>query len=525
MIKTPRPMSSPKALLALTLLVATATTACSASGNDPRADQSTGSTIVWGKPLEAELLDTTNASGSSWELYALAYERLVAIDNDLKVVPELAESWQQTSPTTYEFTLRSGIKFSNGRELTADDVTGSLKRLVDPKNGAIWAGQLGIRTVETMGAGKVTVSLKAPRTSFLPALAGGPAVILPMKELQDGSFDPKKQLLGTGPFMVADHKHGESWTFVRNPHYWRSGVPKAERLQVRIMPDDAARSAALRDGSIDVTTFQSPDAMQLLKADRNVKTVVQPTTDYYLLYVNQKSSLFRDDRLRQALALAIDREKIRTVALAGVGRATAAVPVAFEGVCDPGAMPFATPDLKRARQLVTEAGALGTTIEISTQSAVPMGSPIAQVMQKNLEQAGFTVKILALDTGELMKRAFSGKTADFDLIVNWVAGYADPAMILTWWNPELTVFNRPWANSDPTMNALIDRGVQTPPGDARTQTLRDACTRAAQNANIVPLVSKDAIIAYRGDQVTADIPPVEGYAVPLRQLANFQKNG
>jgi peptide/nickel transport system substrate-binding protein len=291
-------------------------------------------------------------------------------------------------------------------------------------------------------------------------------------------------------------------------------------VTIRIMPDDAARAAALRNGSVDVTTFQSPDSTRLLKGQAGVRTVVQSTTDYYRLDVNAISSIFRDERLRQALALSIDRNRIRDVALAGVGRPTAAVSAAFGGVCDPAAMQFATPDVQRARQLVQAAGAVGKPVEIVSLPIIPMGSPIAQVLQQNLQAAGFKVTIKPLEIGQAIKQIYSGKSK-FDMAVSWFAGYGDPAMVLPWWDPAVTSFAKGYTKPDPDLQKLIESGLSTAPGPARTKVLGEACNRIANNVNVVPLVSKDAIVAYRSDKISAVIPPVEGYAVPLRHLAEF----
>lgn len=492
-----------------------------AAGPSPKA----GGELIWGKPAEATLLDPApSGSASAWELLQLTYERLVSLDDGFRPVPELAESWEQTSPTSYVFTLRKGVKFSNGRELTADDVVGTFERIADPKLASTWAVQLGIKTAEASGTSQVKVTLKAPRTSFIAALAHTQAAILPIRELKAGTFDPKKELLGTGPFKVSAHSQDESWTFVRNPYYWRAGLPKVDKLTVRIMLDDAARAAALRNGSIHVTTFSGPDSIRLLKGQAGVKTVVQATTDYYKVSANAKSSIFSDDRLRQALSLAIDRNRIRDVALGGVGRPTAAVPAAFGGVCDPAAMPYGTPDVARARQLVTEAGATGKNIEIVSLPVVPMAASIAQVLQQNLQAAGFKVTLKSLETGVALKQIYSGKKSDFDLIVSWYAGYGDPGMVLPWWDPAVTAFAGGYEKSDPQLNTLIEKSLSTAAGPERTAAMTAACRRVAENANVIPLISKDAIVAYRSDEISVQIPKAEGYAVPLRRIAEFGLN-
>ncbi len=514
-------VSARTALIAVALAFAAAGTACGGSARPSTAGQR-GGELVWGVSADADVIDPAPSNTAlAWQLVRLPYEGLVGLDDHLKLVPELAESWRQTSPTTYVFTLRKGVKFSNGREMTVDDVVGSLDRLIDPKSASSWAGLVGIRSVAAVGTTQVKVTLAAPRTSFLAALAGAPVAVLPMKELKAGTFDPKKEMVGTGPFKVVAHSQGESWTFGRNPYYWRPGLPKVDKLTVRAMPEDTARVAALRQGTVDITTFENPDALRLLKGQPNVTTMVQSTTDFYRLDVNALSSLFRDDRLRQALALSIDRNKIKDVALGGIGRPTAAVSAPF-GVCDPATLPYATPDLARAKQLVKAAGATGKTVTILTTSVVPMSAAIAQVIQKDLEPIGLKVRIQTVDIGELFKRAYSGK-ADFDVIVSWFAGYADPGMTPMRWNPDLTLWDKGFVRSEPQLNKLLATSTATPAGPERTTALQAVCERIARGANIIPLVTKDLVVAYRSDRVSPRIFQLDGYAVPLRQLAQFTR--
>lgn len=487
-------------------------------GGVPKA----GGRLVWGKANEVDQLDpAVSGSARAWDVYHLVYEGLVGVDEKLRPVPELAESWRQTSPTTYVFNLRKNAKFSNGRAMTPDDVIGSLERIMDKKTASLWAGQLGIKSVTAGGDAQVTVELQKPRASFLAALAGSPPKILPIKEMKAGTFDPKKTLLGTGPFKVTAHAQDESWTFARNPYYWRPGVPKVEKLVARIMPDDSARMAALRDGQIDVTTFQTPDSARLLRGQPNVKTVDVSSTDYYRLDVNAVSSVFRDDRVRQALSLAIDRNKIRSAALSGTGRPTAAVAASFEGACDPATMPFATPDLGRAEALVKAAGATGKTVDIVPLASIGMSTEIAQVLQQGLQAIGLKARVSQLDLGQLTKRAYSGDRSDFDLIISGYAGYADPAMVLPWWNPEISVFNKSFLKPDTELNKLIDTSLSTPPGPRRAQALRGACGRIAQDANVIPLVTYGPVVAYRSDKIAPIIPRVEGYELPLRHISEF----
>jgi peptide/nickel transport system substrate-binding protein len=481
-----------------------------------------GGEIVWGKATEAEDLDPASAGTAlSWEITSLAYERLVGMNEEFEVVPKLAESWKQTSPTTYVFKLRPGVKFSNGREMSVEDVVGSLNRAAEPERG-LWQNLSGVKKVSAAGPDEVKIELNAPRTAFLPSLAVNYASILPMKELKDGSFDPKKELLGTGPFEVESHRPGESWTFGRNPYYYVKGEPKAEKLTIKIMPDDSARIAALRNGSIDVTTFETPDAVPLLEGEENVEALVQGTTDFFTLDVNATTSIFKSPVAREALSLALDREEISEIAMGGTSEPSAAAAPAFKGVCEADAMPFATPDPAAAKEKFEEAGLAGKEINILVTNEIGMTPQIGQVIQQQLEAAGLKVKIESMTVAQLVERAWNGTATDFDLTLGWFLGYNDPAMVMTFWTPEPGDFNEPWMIPDPELTAWVKKATETPAGSARSTALKEACTAIDQDANLIPLVTRNVVVASRSDQIEAPVASVDGFGIPFDNIAEFQ---
>ena len=103
-----------------------------------------GGRIIWAKPLEPKEFDPQVAIlGSSWQLLHTVYDSLLDMDENLNLIPSLAESWEQVSPTSYVFTIRQGVKFSNGRDMTVDDAVGSIQRLLDPKTGSYWTLEMG----------------------------------------------------------------------------------------------------------------------------------------------------------------------------------------------------------------------------------------------------------------------------------------------------------------------------------------------------------------------------------------------
>jgi len=477
------------------------------------------SSITWGKSIEVTMIDPHTALvGSAWQLQYLVYETLVQMGDNFETLPGLAASWDMPSPTTYVFHLREGVSFSNGRPMTADDVAGSLNRVIDPKFGSWWAFQLGsVKSITATDAKTVTVELNEPFTPLLASLAASMTAILPMKELAAGTFDPSKDMLGTGPFMVTEHQQNDFWTLEKNPHYWQSGMPKVDKVTVKIITDDTARLAGLQDGSIDIANFENPDAPLLLAVIPNVTVVSQETPDIYTLVLNSvyKDSPFRDARLREAVFLALDRDQIHRLALSGQGAVSGAAPGMFKGGCP---APGATRNVEKAKALVTEAG--GLTFEMLVQSSQAI-QRIAQVIQQNLAEAGINVKLTVVDEGVFVDKVFVN--AQFQAAPLFWSAYADPGMVPPLWEPAIAGSTGGYVVSEPKLAKLLADQRKTPNGPERTAMFAEICSLVDQSAQMIPLVTKPVTVGYRADRITAVIQPREGYNGTLRHIAEFAK--
>jgi peptide/nickel transport system substrate-binding protein len=484
-------------------------------------------TIVWGKPGEITGFDVHVAGTvASWEMYQMVYETLLTTDENLKLQPGLAESWEQTSPTSYVFHLRQNARFSNGRPVVADDVIGSLERIKNPETASYWSAQLGnIAKMEAPDDHTVKVELESPHPAFLAALAHITAAIIPIKELKDGSFDPTKDLMGSGPFMVSEHRQDESWTLVRNSYYWKPAQPKANRLDVPIIPDESARMAALRDGRIDFTTFGNPDTAQMLSKDANIKVISQQTTNYYRLDVNalNEKSPFHDKRIRQAMNLAIDRDAINMLVFAGTTQVDYPVPAAFgKDACrsDPVYALSREDRLKKARELLKEAGNEHPVVRLMATSADPVFGRIAQVMQASLQEAGFTVNIDQPAMAEYLQKVFTD--GDFDMAVSWLAGYTDPTMVIAWWNPKFAVWNQAFQEEVPALSKALDEVKTMADGPERDGKLKEICSMIDDSSNLLALVSKTDYIAYRSDKIELKVPARSGSSNTYQYISEFK---
>lgn len=528
-------------LPALLVTALVALTACTAAPNsEPKAgkvgdlaaeadpDASSGGTLkmqVFQDVVEASGLDPQVAgNATSWQIMSLVYDTLVTVGPDFKPRPALADRWTQPDPRTYDFHLRPGARFSNGRLLAADDVVQSMDRLMSDKLAAFWRTQLGpVKSVTKRSDDTVRFVLKRPYSSFLAALSNINAAVLPMKEINAGKVDVTKTMLGTGPFMVSSHRQDISWEFEKNPHYWEKTRPVLDGIDVKIVPQESSRIAALRDGSADIASMANVDTPRVLQNEQSVKLVTQRTTDYWYLVLNSQwpQSKMRDPRVRKAINIAVNRKSIASAAMAGLGEPTGAVPVGLPGSCDPAELPSAKSSTEEARKLLADAGASGLSFNLTVYNSDPAISQIAQVVQQDLKAVGVDARIEKLDDGAFTDKIYGKVPGHFDAALNWYAGYADAGMVVQWWNPKAAGFTAGFIEDDAKLNGLVE-SVREDGGADRSTTVRDLCAEVDDNADMIPLVTRPAIIAYRSDRVSPTLYAAEGYGDLWRNVADYR---
>jgi len=301
------------------------------SAGTAAAQDATGGTLIVGKPYEITGYDPhSEGNQTSWEIQAVVYQSPIFLDDNLNPVPGLVESWDTPDDRTYVLHVRQGVKFHNGREMTAEDIFFSLNRLLTYEE-AWWDTKMGpprkiegeeatavalgtpstgptvALTIEVTGPYEVTATLAEPYAPFLASLTGTSVSIVPGAEVESGEIDLATQMIGTGPFQLTEHSLDQRWVFTKFADYWQEGQPKVDEVIWQVMPDEAARVAALRSGEIHITMFENPTMLDLLTGAPEVTSVVQAATNYYILFVNAQREQLADERVRQALSLGIDR--------------------------------------------------------------------------------------------------------------------------------------------------------------------------------------------------------------------------
>lgn len=485
------------------------------------------SEVVWAKRLEANLFDpATSLNASSWELLHILYDGLTELDENMVPGPGLATAWEQPDPLTYLFTIREGVKFHNGRTMTPADVAGSLSRMINPTTGSFFASQMGkITGITVEPDNRVKIVLAEPWAPLLGALSSTMASIIPMEELAAGTFDPSTQFNGTGPYFVESHTQGDSWVLVRNQGYWKKGQPVIDRVIVRIVPAEQSLIAGLRDGSIHIAQFDaSPDAALLLEPVDNLEIVQNPQANLFWMILNavSENSPFRDQKVRQAVALAIDRDRLVNAAMGGNGAPSSYLPPLFNA-CDTSKLSFFTRNVERAKALLAEAGQEALSFELIA-SAGTAWQAMGQVIRGSLAEAGMNVTLTLLDEATLIKRMLVDKPASMDAAISWYAGYSDPVMLPLWFIPAVAGFTAGYQAPDQELTDLINASCRIAIDDpARPAALQRLCEALDANANQIPLITRVETMAYRRDLLAANgLSHRDGYADSVRRIETWR---
>ncbi|MGQ0569912.1 MAG: ABC transporter substrate-binding protein [Armatimonadota bacterium] len=330
--------------------------------------------------------------------------------------PDLAESWQISQDgRTYTFKIRRGVRFHNGREMTATDVKYSFERILNPATGSPRRLAFSpIDRIEAPDATTVVFSLKAPFAPFLANMAHIGTAIVPREAVEAGGGDLSRNSVGVGPFAFKEWVRDNYLRVERNPTYWRRGLPYLDGIEFRFNSDPNARFAAFRSGQVNFLYKIDKPFVRALQNNDLYTVVGGQSSTYAYLYFNITRPPFNDVRVRQAVSWAMDRDAIRANALLKFG---VSLPSGFLPPDHWGALResiYGKQDLDRARQLLSEAGFRGGRYNITVVTITPPNVRAAETLQQQLRPLGFDIEVRVLEPAPMLRAAFS---ADFDMLI------------------------------------------------------------------------------------------------------------
>ena len=238
------------------------------------------------------------------------YESLISFNPDMTFQGVLAESWETPDDTTYIFHLRKGVKFHNGREMTAEDVEYSFNRILGKTDagdiGALGSSASyygGIDTIEVVDPATIKFTLKAPNAAFMSSLTSSYGAIVPKEvvEQNNGSLASIETMCGTGPFVYKDSVVDNYITLEKNADYWEAGSPKLDGITYYLMADESTRLAALRTGDINLCSLSALNLSEV-QNDSSVKVLSYQSNNYTYLGFNLSSKKLQDKNVRQAMS-------------------------------------------------------------------------------------------------------------------------------------------------------------------------------------------------------------------------------
>ena len=460
---------------------------CGGGTTSTPAPAETGAAEATGEPAAVEQVlkygtDTWPAGFDPHTISAIAatrvfnqvYETLIDFNTDMTFRGVLAESWENPDDVTYVFHLRQGVKFHNGREMTADDVVYSFQRVLGQTDygdiGALGSSASyygGIASIEATDDYTVTMTLSEPNAAFMANLTSsyGAIVCKEVVEANDGSLSAIDTMCGTGPFMYQDSVVDNYITLVKNPDYWEEGAPKLDGITYYLLADESARLAALRTGDINLCSLSALNLSEV-EGDESIKVLSYQSNNYTYLGFNLSSEALQDVRVRQAMSMAVDRDAIIDYVYNGEATvSTFVAPAMGHWVWDaPAESPLYTQDIDAAKALMEEAG-YSDSNRLTIKMAAGLLDSIrdtAVILQQQLKEIYIDVEITNLESGEYVDvwGKMNTPEAGYDAMCGQNGSGTDPNRAVSFFFSTTGGANV-WGYSNAQVDELCAQGVAT----------------------------------------------------------------
>lgn len=357
---------------------------------------------------------------------ATIFDGLVRLGPDGKsVIPALATAWHSSKDgKAMTFTLRPGVRFSDGTPLTSKDVAWSLQRDADPKGswGFLFAP---VTSVTADSASAVTIHMSSAFAPLLPALTTFAASIYSKKVYaRYGSSGFGQHPLGTGPFMLKQWNKGVSLELVRNPYYWEAGKPYLDGVTFTVVGDDNTKILQLQSGQADIIDRVPPNLLVQLRTNPKIAVESIKGTAVGWITINEAVKPLGDVNVRRALAWALDRQSIARNVYFGVATPAKSVVPSSTFYYDPNTNPIGY-NLTRAKQYLARSTAPhGFSVQIMVPSGDAAELGIATIWSSALKQIGINASILQVEATTAQDRYNSEKYQIW--ISQWTNDTPDP---------------------------------------------------------------------------------------------------
>ncbi|NJM84536.1 MAG: ABC transporter substrate-binding protein [Tabrizicola sp.] len=412
---------------------------------DPNAKPGGSITITY-KDDVATLDPAIGYDWQNWSMIKSLYDGLMDyVPGTTTLRPGLAESYEISADgMTYTFKLRAGVKFHNGREMTAEDVKYSLDRVTNPATQSPGAGFFGsikgydaiaggtadaLEGVTVIDPSTVQIELSRPDATFLHVMALNFASVVPKEAVDAAGADFGKQPVGTGAFKLAEWTLGQRLVLEKNADYWREGVPYLDNVVFEIGQEPVVALLRLQNGEVDVPGDGIPPAKftEVMNDPAQAARVViggQLHTGYITLNVTMAP--FDKVEVRRAVNMAINKDRITQIINGRAVAATQPLPPSMPGYTE-GYAGYGY-DVEGAKKLLADAGlADGFETDLYVMNTDP-NPRIAQAIQQDLAAIGIKANIQSLAQANVIEAGGAG-TAPMIWSggMAWIADFPDPS--------------------------------------------------------------------------------------------------
>lgn len=497
---------------------AAATSSASSSSNAPAAK---GGALRVAQPVPAAAVNPLTVSDAGGLCMLCQTGEFLTFDNNQAraLQPMLATSWRPSAAgKVWTFTLRSGVKFHNGATMTADDVVYTMQQLADPKNASNalsnFAGVLKPEGVRKVNDTTVAFHLESANGNF-PYLVSSDnynAIIVP-KGTDFGSW--QKTFIGTGPFALKSYTQTQGATFVANHDYW-GGKPNLDTTAFTFYQSQQPQIVALQGGQVDVIVQFVAQGAQAIVGSSSYSIIKLQSSLHRELSMRNDQAPFTDARVRQAIALCLDRPEMVKALLSGLGQVGDDSPFAPAFKSTNTSVPQRTQNISKAKQLLAAAGhphGFSATLFTENYQEIPA---LAQVIAQSASKIGVNIKLKVETQSNYYGKATYGNSDWLDGQMSLV-DYGDRGVPNVFLEATLTS-GGPW-NAAHYRNPTYDKLVKEYVAAVDLQTQR---TIAGQIERLL-LAETPLVIPYFYEGLTATTTKVKGVA-PTAVSQVFLKN-
>jgi peptide/nickel transport system substrate-binding protein len=464
--------------------------------------------------LDPALSYTVNGWEPQWLVYTppVTYKRAEGVEGT-KLIPGVAEALPEVSEDgrTVTFTMRDGLKYSDGTPVKASDFEHTIKRVLNLESGAtgfyliiegaqeyIDAGKADgdISGIETNDqTGEVTIRLTGRDGTILNVLAMNFAGIVPGDTpFRNMSADPAP---GVGPYMFTKSVPNREFVMEKNPNFNIPGIPKGniDTITTKIVKSAERQTQDVISGELDFMQDPPPaDLLPEVKAEYSDRYEDQETVNVYYFFMNVTTPPFDNERVRQAVNYAVDSRALSRLFGGRLAPGCNFLPPGLAGHEEmdcPYGDPNEPGDLERARQMIQEEGVAGDAIEVFTNNDENRPE-IGQYLTDMLNKIGFNAELTVLDGGVYFSTVGNDKTKPQIGVTNWFQDFPHPANFLFLIDGDT---NQPTNNQnfgrtdDPELNDLIDE-VEAAPAEGATEQAAEADRLAVERAYVAPYGSE-----------------------------------